>query len=214
MRFLPVSLTLLLLAGCAGAGGPGGVPAPASRPTPLEEARALPAEFDTFRRTGDVLDFEAQPGGAGLGAGVRYAASNGERTVATVYIYDRGRPRAPEGAASPDVPEELRATTAELNAAIRTGLYRSVKFSTAIELGQRGAPADLRCLNYSIIQRDGTPTGDSVCVTVLRGRFMKVRVSLFNPAEPVAAGVLAAAILQAFRGLGMQDGTPASGLRT
>ncbi|MBP0491269.1 hypothetical protein [Roseomonas indoligenes] len=210
MRFLPVVLALLLLTGCAGTGDS----APASRSTPQEEGGALPVEFDGFRRVGNPLNFEGQPGGAGLGAGVRYAPANGERIALTVYIYDRGRPRAPEGGASPDVLDELRTTTAELNAAVRAGIYRSVKFNTGMNLGQGNVPTELRCLNFSMVQRDGTPTGDSVCVTVVNGRFMKVRLTVSTPPEPVMAGVLAIAILQRFRGLGMQNGTPASGLRT
>ncbi|WP_458094029.1 hypothetical protein [Roseomonas sp. WA12] len=210
MRPLLAALALLLLAGCA---APGPDLSAGPQRTALQEVEALPAEFGMFRRNGPLLNFEAQPGGAGMGAGARYVPSNGERMAVTVYVYDRGRSRAPEGAGSPEVAGELRNSAAELTVAARAGLYRSVKSETALTVGKAGVP-EASCANFSIVQRDGTRTGDSICLTIWQGRFVKLRVTIWNPPESVLAGTLAAAVLINVRAILSGEGAPGPGART
>ncbi|HEY8609949.1 MAG TPA: hypothetical protein VIL69_01510 [Roseomonas sp.] len=215
MRLLSAAITLLLLAGCAGTGMKGEKASASLQQTALQEIEALPVELGPLRRTGAPLNFEAQSGGAGLGASARYAPSNGERIAVTVYIYDRGQRRAPDGAESPEAVEELRKAAAELNLAARVGTYRSVKFNTGSTMGRSGgSPAEIRCANFNLVQRDGAPTGDSICLTVQQGRFVKVRLTIWNPPEPILAGTMAAAILQSIRGIRAGGGEPGPGLRT
>ncbi|WP_372621513.1 hypothetical protein [Falsiroseomonas sp.] len=134
------------------------------------------------------MNAERLPGGAGLGVSVRYVPANGERMIATVYLYDRGQFRQPEGGDSPDVLQELRAAAAELNAVARMGRYRSVAFDTGMDVGP------IRCANFRIVQQDGATTGDSVCVTIQHGRFVKVRLTSWSPPDSTAAGIAAAGL--------------------
>lgn len=223
-RLLPSALALLLLVGCAAPGAEGdklsaATPQSAPQQSALQEAGALPEQLGPLRRNGPVLDFERQPGGTGMGAGLRYVPANGERITVSVYIYDRGRQRGPEGGDSPDLVEELRLSSAELGAAVRGGVYRSMKLEAGMNLGRNAAPPDLRCTTFSGVQRDGARTGDSICVTVQQGRFVKVRLTVWNPPEPALAGLMAGAILQNIRGIRAggavtPDSLPSSALRT
>jgi hypothetical protein len=183
-------IALLLLTGCAAPNAPQtrATAGPSGASDAARDAGALPSELEPFRRTGEVTNLELLPGGAGLGASARYVPANGERMIATVYLYDRGQFRQPEGGDSPDVMQELRTTTAELNAMARMGRYRSVAFDTGMDVGP------IRCANFRIVQPDGATTGDSVCVTVQRGSFVKVRVTSWSPADSTAAGILAAGL--------------------
>ena len=178
-------LAAALLAGCAGASAP-----------PVPTVAALPTEMAGLRRTGEITDYEVAPGGAGLGASVRYVSPPGAgRMVATVYVYDRRARQAPEGGGSPAVLDELRRTHADAQALTATGRYRAVTAPTGMDLGGRDVPPDMRCFAFGVIQGDGTRTGDGVCVSVRGGRFVKTRVTSWAPPEPVVAGVAAMALM-------------------
>lgn len=208
MRLATSIAVLLLLAGCAAPGAPDGAIAAASG-TPLQAIEALPAELGMLRRAGEAVDFERRPGGAGLGASARYLPANGERINVTVYIYDRGRLRGPEGGESPDVVQEVRSASAELNLAAQTGMYRSAKFDTGLDLRRGSGPIEMRCANFRVVQRDGAATGDSVCVAVQGRRFVKLRLTMWNPPDPTVAGVMAMAVLSQV--IAARAGAPAAG---
>jgi hypothetical protein len=208
MRLATSIAALLLVAGCAASGAPGGTN-PTASGTPLQAIEALPAELGPLRRSGAAVDFEARPGGAGLGASARYLPANGERINVTVYIYDRGRARGPEGGESPDVVQEIRSAAAELNQATQTGIYRSAKFDTGLDMRTGRGPIEMRCANFRVVQRDGAATGDSVCVAVQGRRFVKLRLTMWNPPDPTVAGVMAVSVLSQV--IAVRSGAPAAG---
>jgi len=140
-------------------------------------AQPLPQQLGSFQSTGEFTDFEQRPGGAGLGVSMGYARKDGAR--ATLYLYDRGRRRAPEGGQNPDLPAELAQTVRELTAAIGQGYYTAVTpVETNLLITGNGNYPGIRCSNFRLTRNDGSQTGESVCVTVLAGRFVKARVSL------------------------------------
>lgn len=55
----------------------------------------------------------------------------------------------------------------------------------------------MRCLNFHVVLHDGVATGDSVCVSVRHGAFVKVRLTAWAPPEPAVAGIVAARLLSA-----------------
>ena len=188
-------LPLLLLAACAtpNAGTPAGSTAMGSNMPAARAAADFPPVLGSFRRSGAVTDYGAA---TGLGRSARYQRENGD--FATVYLYDRGQRRAPEGPSSPDVVAELSATRAELQAVVAMGRYRSVQPAEAellIERRSDGKPG-MRCNNYNIVQGDGAATGDGVCVTVLNGQFLKVRSTAAN-GNPRRASLVAAELILA-----------------
>jgi hypothetical protein len=194
-KVLRAALTglVLLLAACAGSPGGGG----GTGPDAAAELTALPAELLSMRRVGTVTDYRQLTGDAGLGASVRYEPTSGENAIAMVYIYDRGQRRAPEGASSPEVEAELRQATGEILAVLRLGRFRAVKPEAGITVsGPDGLPG-IRCAIFRIIQSSGQETGDGVCVTVRRGRFMKVRLTSAISADPLITGVLASSFAMA-----------------
>ncbi|MCK8785803.1 hypothetical protein M0638_15595 [Roseomonas sp. NAR14] len=188
---------LLLLAGCASpdASAPGPVAGAPGVSAAARAAEALPPMLASFRRSGPVTDFEQRPGGAGLGAAVPYAPTGGERMAATVFIYDRGR-RPPDGD-GPEVAAEFRLAAAELDAAMRAGIYRSVSFANGMGVRSAATARSFRCANFRITQQDGAPTGSSLCVAVQRGMFVKVRLTAWQPPDPGIAGIAAAALTAA-----------------
>ena len=165
--------------------------------SPIATLEAMPQQLAGFQRTGSLIDYAQRTGNPGLGASARYVPSSGERIVATIYIYDRGRPRQPEGANSPDVQQELGATTGELNAMVRAGRYQLAKPEGGMNVGAPSNADSAKCLTYTVTQGDGARTGDAVCVTVQRGQFLKVRVTTWDPPEPTAAGLFAVGLLKA-----------------
>lgn len=164
---------------------------PADASAPARAVAALPSELPGFRRVGEVTDFERRPGGAGLGASVRYRPTGAERIVATVFVYDRGL-KDLTGAAEAAVAEELRAAHAELDGVARMGRYRSVAADQG--LAMTGPGGTVRCATFRIVQQDGQTTGDAACVAVRAGRFLKVRITNYDSADPAVAGLLAGSI--------------------
>jgi len=159
---------------------------------------ALPATLGGFRRTGPVVDFERRPGGAGLGASARYVPSSGERMIATVILYDGGQTRRPEGGGGPDVLQHLRAAGGDLNEMVRLGRYRAVEPQGGMEVGG-GTDGSVRCSLFRIVQADGRATGDSVCMTVRNGRFVKVRLTVEDPPGPMGAGLIGSGLTSQVR---------------
>lgn len=202
---------LLLMAGCsAAAPAPQGEVAPSGNPSTrsalVEAVAALPPVLAGFQRMGPMTDYERLPGGAGMGASASYVPANGDRMLATIYIYDRGRPRQVDGGASPEVAEELRTAAAEIGVMVRVGRYRSASFAAAMDVREAGGRNGMRCLNFRVVQQDGVATGDSACVSVQRSAFVKVRLTAWVAPEPAVAGLLAARLLAAV--LDAQAGRP------
>lgn len=192
-------VALLLLAGCAAPGTRQTAPSPVTAPktvlSPIAAIEALPAELNGFRRTIPIVDFETSPNGAGLGASARYVPINGERIVSTVFIYDRGQHRQPDGGESPDVGLEIAAAHSEMNGMVRIGRFRTVTPGSAADFKSADKTTQ-RCASFSVVQQDGSPTGDAICVTINKGRFVKVRLTAWNVPD-VGAGVMAGALLLA-----------------
>lgn len=157
-------------------------PAPAPAATdPAEAVADLPAAVAGLRR-GAVTDFEARPGGAGLGAAVEYRPAAGGAGVASVYWYDRGRTDLSEGARSLATDRELETARQEVVTLAPFRRYGVDASRPAPDVpGPDGRPA-LQCLRLDLLFEGGARSDSFVCAGVLRGRFLKLRVSL--PAAP------------------------------
>jgi hypothetical protein len=194
MRASMIALMLLLGVGAAQAADEKTRQGPSAAALALE---SLPQELGAYRRSGAVRDLDRLRGGAGQGAVLRYIPRNNERIIASVIVYDRGRHRAPEGGQNPDVNQEVRAAIDELHAVQRMGHVRSVAFATGMDISGNSQSGSMRCANFRVIQQDGAPTADSVCITVQNGRFLKIRLTSWVSPEPMSAGMFAAALLSA-----------------
>ncbi|HEY4250836.1 MAG TPA: hypothetical protein VGM87_06535 [Roseomonas sp.] len=192
-----VAMAMLLLAGCGAAAMPDGAAAGPDRPALARMAAAFPPELAGFRRVGEITDYESRPGGAGLGASASYRPADGAGAAATIYLYDRGRRRQVDGGHSPDIAEELRMTRAEIDALVRAGRYRAVTPEAGMRVAGTPDAGGMRCLNFRVVQANGSPTGDSVCVSVQGGVFVKVRVTASSTPEPAVAGLFASGLLSA-----------------
>lgn len=135
----------------------------------------LPDRLTTFSREDDVTDFEARPGGAGLGAALNYGAPGAP--VITVYVYDRERRGLRDAASGPAVEAELVTTRTDIETASRTRRYRiAARGRAPDEPGPEGGPG-MRCDRYVLAFEGGGEVTSFACVAVMRGRFLKVRVS-------------------------------------
>ena len=177
-----VSIGLLLLA------APASAQAVKAAPGPVEAIAALPGELAGWRR-GTITDFETRPGGAGLGAAAEYRPAAGGPGVATLYIYDRGQndgaeAALPEGVSSPQVEAELTQAVREVEMLAAQRRYRLEGRLPAEPVpGPDGRPA-LRCESLALAFEGGNRADGFVCVGVVRGRFLKLRMTLPpGPAE-------------------------------
>lgn len=177
---------LLLLGACATAKLPD--------VTPLAIVEGLPMELAAYKRRPHVTDFEAR-GMAGGGASVNYDPMSGEPVVATVYVYDRGQVRQPEGGESPDVAQELQLSTIELQTLAQRGHFQSVQPDVGMDVKDPSGAFRIRCATFRIGQKTGAMTGDAVCVTVRNGRFVKIRLTEGITSEPAGAGMLASGFM-------------------
>ncbi|MBK1657300.1 hypothetical protein [Paracraurococcus ruber] len=179
------ALGLLLLAGPAAGQG---VKGPA---TADAVAGGLPADLAGWRR-GAVTDFTQRPGGAGLGAAVEYRPAPGGPGIATVYLYDRGRTDLRDGAASPEVEAELRGAVGEVEAVAPLRRYRVAERGTPVDLRGAGGREGLRCQPLVLAFEGGTLADSTVCLGVVAGRFVKLRMTLPAAAEDFSAKAVAA----------------------
>jgi hypothetical protein len=149
---------------------------PALAQSPAAQAISqLPTESAGFLRR-DISDFESRPGGQGLGASAEYRPASGPG-VATVYLYDRGRP----GITEANIPEELARAEAE---ARQVAQVRQFSMSAARPVA--GMPG-VQCLafEWSFPQQ----RADSfACVGAWGSAFFKLRMTL--PAGPGSEGVM------------------------
>jgi hypothetical protein len=173
-------LVMLLLAGPAVAQGQkqSGVQDPGPKgPAPAVDAVAgLPAELAGWTR-GPVTEFEARPGGTGLGAAIEYRPAVGGG-VATVYRYDRGETAMHDGTAAPEVAREIRTAVGEVEAVGPTRRFTVAERRPETEVaGQSGRPA-LRCQPLVLAFAGGQRADSFVCVGVVGSRFLKLRMTL------------------------------------
>ena len=158
--------------------------------TPAEAVAALPGELGGWRR-GSITDFEQRPNGAGLGAAAEYRPAAGAG-VATVYLYDRGIAALPDGTASPQVEAELAQAMKEVELLAAQRRYRvEGRLPAEPVRGPGGRPA-LACEAVTLAFEGGSRSDGFVCIGVLRGRFLKLRLSL-----PAGAPEAEAELLQA-----------------
>ena len=166
-----LALAMLLLAGPAAGQGPKGPP-PAA-----DAAAALPAELAGWRRVA-VTDFTQRPGGAGLGAAVEYRPMVGGPGVATVYLYDRGITGPAEGAAAPDLAGELRTAVGEVEAVGSLRRFHVAGRGLETEIPGAGGRPGLRCTPLLLAYEGGNRSDSFVCLGVVGGHFLKLRMSL------------------------------------
>ena len=157
--------------------------------TALQLVASLPELAAGWRR-GEVTDFEARPNGACLGAAAEYRPAAGGLGVATVYRYDRGL----EPAAA------MASLEAELSQAVREveilGPQRRYRVDGRLPAepvpGPDGQPA-LRCEALGLAFEGGNRAEGFLCLGVVRGRFLKLRITL--PLGPPGAAAQAAQAL-------------------
>lgn len=178
-------LAMLLLAGPAAAQGPKG-------PVPMADlAAALPVEVAGWRR-GAVTDFARQPGGAGLGAAVEYRPVIGGAGVATVYLYDRGTAALPEGVASEQVAGEIRTAVGEVEAVGPMRRFQVAGRGTETDIPGAGGRPGLRCEPLLLAFEGGNRADSYVCLGVVEGHFLKLRMTLPASAEALSGKVVTA----------------------
>ncbi len=176
-------LAMLLLAGPVAAQGLKG-------PVPMADAAAaLPAELAGWRR-GAVADFAQRPGGAGLGAAVEYRPLIGGSGVATVYLYDRGMAGLPEGVASEQVAGEIRAAVGEIEAVGPLRRFQVAGRGTELDIPGPGGRPGLHCAPLLLAFEGGNRADSYVCLGVVGGRFLKLRMTLPATAEELSGKVL------------------------
>jgi hypothetical protein len=136
----------------------------------------------------------------GAGRSAAYQRANGD--YATVYIYDGGQRRAPEGPAGPDVAAELKNAGAQLVLIGGiSGRNQSIQPAEPEFLVERSTSGKLglRCQNFRTMRVGGSTVGDAVCLTVLNGQFLKVRATSAN-GDPRRAAAIGGELV-----LAMQD---------
>lgn len=185
-------------------GPPAQPPSGAARAT-LAIVAALPQEIMGFRRDGEPVDYETRH--PGLGASVNYRRI-GAGGLVTVYVYDGYSPprRLTDGAQSEEVGAHLRSAGNEIaQAAQQRGTKLRGPAEAAPVPGPNGQPA-MRCQRYGMTFENGDTAESHLCIGVLQGRLLKMRVTqpplpATRDAEVAAFG---AAVVRAM--LGVQGG--------
>ena len=172
---------LLTLTACAQATGdvPAPTPALARQMAPVDVVQRLPAQLAGFRRSGEITDYEATPRGAGLGASATYRPASGLAGIATVYVYDGFVPPRvlPPGPSASDLDLQFRNSLAEIQALAPVRQYRIASIADASPApGPDGQPA-LRCQRL-LLASEGGGSDSYLCIGVVTGRFLKLRVTL------------------------------------
>ena len=134
---------------------------------------AFPAEIAGFAR-GPRTDYEARA--PGLGYSVVY--TNG-RWKADVFVYDLGVGAIPDGPSSPAVAGQVEQAGREIGMMVERGAYRGSEDRGPVRLG--GSGEALACRAFGIDHPALGRTESLLCVTGLRGKFVKFRLS--SPAD-------------------------------
>jgi hypothetical protein len=134
---------------------------------------------------------------AELGYSVPYDAPG---LAVTVYVYNFGLKKIPDGAKSDEVKDEMKRAVADLDRAQQAGLYKSVKEvgkEEAVALGKgKDAPAALR-RQFEVERKDGVKSS-AIYVVGYKDHFVKLRIT-HNPDDKDAADKIAA-LLEALGG--------------
>lgn len=190
----PVSRPLFaLVALCAPAGfalpsaAALGPPLPSGQPAPLKQPAPSGPKIEWPDAKGWNRD-KAKPYSEGYS--VAYGAPG---LTATVYVYNRGLKKIPDGPKSDEVRTEVKGVVDALDSARQQGFYKSVKelgteevvlFGTA-----KGAPLAVR--RRFEVERRGGPVLDESYVTGYQNHFVKIRIT-HDPADKEAPKKIAA----------------------
>ena len=128
----------------------------------------FPEEVAGFSR-GARTDYESRA--PGFGYSVTY--TNG-RMKADVYVYGRSDEVIPDGPGSEAVAVQVAQASREIRTAVERGFYRDSTDLGAVQLGGARAPA---CRSFRIEHAALGPVQSLLCVTGLRGRYVKFRLS-------------------------------------
>jgi hypothetical protein len=150
---------------------------PAALAGPVQILEALPQELGGFARIGQINDFETRPGGAGLGAALEFREP-ASGAIGTVYVFARGRKDLTDGTGNPAVEQELVTAGQEIERAAQTRNYTVSQRTRGADLPGGFPPPALRCDTYVLAFQSGNTNDSYACVGVLRGRFLKLRVSV------------------------------------
>jgi hypothetical protein len=169
--------------------------------TPMTIVTALPAELAGFRRDGEPLDYETSR--PGLGASVNYRRV-GAPGLVTVYVYDGYAPprRLTAGAQSAEVAWHMQSAGNDI---VQGAQQRRTKVTGPVEAmpvpGPGGRPA-LRCQRFGLLPEAGDPAESHLCIGVVQGRLLKLRVTQPTAPMPRDAEVAAfgAAVFAALTG--------------
>jgi hypothetical protein len=127
---------------------------------------------------------------AELGYAVGYKAPG---FTATVYVYNRGLKKIPDGAKSDEAKDEMKRLADELDRAVQKGFYKSVKEvgkEETVKLGKaKDAPSTLR-RRFKVELKDGTRTSEGY-VMGYKNHFVKIRIT-HDPDDKAAAEKIAA----------------------
>lgn len=141
---------------------------------------AFPAEMAGFVR-GPRTDYESRA--PGFGSSVVY--TNG-RWKADVYVYDLGQAAIPDGPSSPAVRDQVEQAGREIGAMVQRGIYRGSEDKGAVRLpGTVGKV--LTCRAFGIDHPALGATESLLCLTGLRGQFVKFRLSGPTEKQPPRA---------------------------
>lgn len=141
---------------------------------------AFPAEVAGFVR-GPRTDYESRA--PGLGSSVVY--TNG-RWKADVYVYDLGQAAIPDGPSSPEAQAQVEQAGREIGAMVKRGVYRGSEDRGAVHLKGAAGKA-LTCRAFGIDHRELGATDSLLCLTGLRGKFVKFRLSGPTEKQPPRA---------------------------
>jgi hypothetical protein len=122
---------------------------------------------------------------AELGYSIGYTAPG---FTATVYVYNRGLKKIPDGSKSDEAKDEMKRLVEELDLVVKQGLYKSVKElgkEETVSFGKgKGVPTALR-RRFEIERKDGTKLSEGY-VTGYMDHFVKIRIS-HDPDDKAAA---------------------------
>lgn len=135
-----------------------------------EPAFAFPEVVAGFSR-GARTDYE--PRAPGFGYSVTYAKG---AMKADVYIYDGSVAGIPDGAGSEAVAGQVTLASREIRTAVERGFYRSSTDKGAVQIGQATGTGPA-CRAFTIDHPAIGSVESLLCVTGLRGRFVKFRLS-------------------------------------
>jgi hypothetical protein len=120
--------------------------------------------------------------------------------TATVYVYNRGLKKIPDGPKSDEAKNEMKRLVEELDLVKQKGVYKSVKElgkEETVSLGKgKGASSALR-RRFEIERKDGLVLSEAY-VTGFKDHFFKIRIS-HNPDDKEAPAKIAA-LLEALGG--------------